>query len=450
MKRKLGGPGLVLFLAAGALGGCGHAPSTAATAESAAGPALVSSVAPSALTSDDIARMKSALGVLPAKPAADETNRFADNDAAAHLGQMFYFDSRYSSNGKVSCATCHDPNAGFQDPRGNTSLGIDYTGRHAPTVINSAFGAATPNGPTWQFWDGRADSQWSQALGPPESPVEMGGTRTRIALLIYDRYRGEYEAIFGAMPALRDAKRQPVAADSALPGAPEWKALPEKVRNDITGVYVNFGKAIAAYERRIVSRNSRFDRFYAEISAGAHDSTRLSPEEKLGLKVFVGKGQCAACHRGPNFSDWKFHNIGAPDVGPHVKPNDKGRADGVVAAKAGEFACTSRWSDSSKNGHCDVSALSAGAGDLGAFKTPTLRDISKTGPYMHTGFVKTLADVVDYYDMGGAEGGFVGTVDPNVKKLNLSNEEKAALVSFLQTLDGEPLDPSLLQAPPLP
>jgi cytochrome c peroxidase len=441
MRRIVGGSGFAVVLGAYLGGGCVHNAPAPAVA-----PAAPSQGA--ALSVEELGRVKSTLGTLPATVTPDPTNRFADNSDAARLGQKFYFEARYSSNGQVSCATCHDPRTGFQDARANTSLGIDFTGRHAPTVINSAFGSG--HGPSWQFWDGRADSQWSQALGPPESAVEMGGTRTRIALMIFDHYRGEYEAVFGAMPALRDAAGQPVAADVAMPGTKEWKALPEATRHDITAVYVNFGKAISAYERKIVSRNSRFDSYFADIAGGAKDSEHLNAEEKLGLRVFVGKGRCVACHSGPNFSDWKFHNIGAPNIGEHVKQNDKGRAEGVGSAKGGEFNCASPWSDAADKTACSVNALSAEDRDLGAFKTPGLRDVSKTGPYMHTGFVATLADVVDYYDMGGAEGGFVGTVDREVKKLNLTEAEKAGVVAFLHALDGQPLDPSLTQAPQLP
>jgi cytochrome c peroxidase len=443
MRRIVEGSGFVVLFGAFLGGGCVHGAAAPVPA-----PAVQAQAPVAALSDEELTRVRSTLGTLPAAPPADPTNRYADDPAAAALGQKLYFEVRYSSNGKVSCATCHDPRSGFQDARANTSLGIDFTGRHAPTVINSAFGSG--HGPAWQFWDGRADSQWSQALGPPESAVEMGGTRTRISLMMFDHYRSEYQAVFGPMPALRDAAGRPVAADLAMPGTSEWSALPASVRHDITGVYVNFGKAIAAYERKIVSRNSRFDAFLTDLQAGARDSDHLDAEEKLGLRVFVGKGRCVACHSGPNFSDWKFHNIGAPNVGEHVKQQDRGRADGALTARRGEFNCASEWSDEAEKSRCAVNGLAAEDRDLGAFKTPGLRDVSKTGPYMHTGFVATLADVVDYYDMGGAEGGFLGTVDKDVKKLGLTDAEKSALVAFLHALDGQPLPPALTEAPAVP
>jgi cytochrome c peroxidase len=182
-------------------------------------------------TDTELYAIRESLGTLPAAPPADPSNRFADHPGAASLGHQLFFEPRYSGNGGISCATCHDPASGFQDARNNTSLGLAYTGRHAPTVINAAFGSGDPATACWHFWDGRADSQWAQALGPPESGVEMGGTRTRIALLIHDRYRAEYEAVFGPLPALRDGAGEPLAPEGAMPGQPEWTALPAETRD---------------------------------------------------------------------------------------------------------------------------------------------------------------------------------------------------------------------------
>jgi cytochrome c peroxidase len=394
--------------------------------------------------------IRESLAALPPAPPPDLSNRYADHAGAATLGQKLYFDPRYSSNGNVSCATCHDPATGFQDARNNTSLGLGYTGRHAPTVINAAFGSGDPSSACWHFWDGRADSQWAQALGPPESTVEMGGTRTRIALLLFDHYRVDYEAVFGVMPALRDGQGEPMAPEAAMPGQADWAALSEPARDQINAVYVNFGKAIAAYERKIVSRSSRFDRFHEEIAAGAEDSDHLDAEEKLGLQVFIGKGRCISCHGGANFTDWKFHNIAEPQVGPHLLGEDGGRSGGVTTVRSAEFNCTSKWSDHPDKALCAVASLQERIRDLGAFKTPGLREVSKTAPYMHTGRLATLEAVVDHYDQGGATSGFVGKVDQEVRRLNLTPAERAALVKFMRALDGEPLPAGLTTAPPLP
>jgi cytochrome c peroxidase len=418
-----------------------------------------------AFTEDEVELITANLKQMDAKPWEDKSNKWGENPQAAILGQKFYFEPRYSSNGKVSCATCHNPEQGFQDSRAATSSGPDptkYTGRHAPTVINAAHGSGRPETGCWQFWDGRADSQWAQALGPPENDVEMGGSRTKIALLIWDHYKDEFEALFNEpgkpafRMALRDGSGAPIAPPSARPDNAEWMALGDDVKLAINDVYVKFGKAIAAYERKIVSRNARFDTYLADFLAGKRDSNVLTDDEKLGLKVFAGKGKCISCHRGPNFSDWKFHNIGESQLGSEaVKFEDVGREAGAVTVKTGGFKaynCESEWSDHPNKAECPVALLGPPkAADKGAFKTPGLRDVTKTAPYMHTGRLKTLEEVVEHYDRGGGDAGtYVGTLDRDIVKLNLTAAEKAALVKFMKTLDGEPLPAALLTAPKLP
>jgi cytochrome c peroxidase len=278
----------------------------------------------------------------------------------------------------------------------------------------------------------------------------MGGSRSTIALLIKDHYKAEYEAVFKdhPMPSLDGVTA--VATDSDT-----YAALSDQTKHDVTEVYVNFGKAIAAYERKIVSRNSRYDAYLTDFQAGKPESTKFSDEEKLGLKVFVGKGLCVSCHRGATLTDWKFHNIGTQQWGDNIPAMDVGRQAGVTTVTTGAFKsfnCMSEWSDHPDKSQCAVATLVAKDSDLGAFKTPGLRDISKTAPYKHTGRLQTLAEVVDHYDMGGGPtGSFVGMVDaPDIAKLNLTMAEKAALVKFMQTLDGEALAPSLMAAPALP
>lgn len=396
--------------------------------------------------------LRSSFEPMPDVLPPDPSNAWGDDPAAAALGQKLFFDARYSSNGEISCATCHAPETGFQDDRFNTSLGVSFTGRHAPTVINAAY--APPGEANWHFWDGRKDSQWSQALGPPENDVEMGSSRTRVAYLIYDAYRDEYEAIFGAMPALRDAAGDAVFPSDAMPGTDAsdprvvaWNALSAEEQDAITQVYVNFGKAISAYERKIVSRNSRFDRFIEDIQSGLGDSPALTAPEKQGLKLFIGVGACHECHSGANLADGKYHNIGVSQEGMHLPEVDNGRRDGIDGVLADEFNCASKWSDHPDKSSCAVQSLEARAADLGAFRTPTLRDITRTAPYMHTGRLATLEEVIDFYDKGGDETGFVGTRDDNIGRLNLTDAERAQLLLFLKALDGEALPESLLRAP---
>src|SRR5688500_18626722 len=198
---------------------------------------------------------------------------------------------------------------------------------------------------TWQFWDGRADSQWSQALGPLESAVEHGGDRTQYARLVATEYREAYEQVFGRLPELAGLpERAGPVADTARAAA--WTRIPAARREDVTRVYANIGKAIAAYERRIGHAPSRFDRYVeAELAGRPHTAaSALTRDEEAGLRLFIGKASCVTCHNGAMLTDGAFHNtgVGLPSVA--LAP-DSGRAVGVRQALAGEFACTSRWSD---------------------------------------------------------------------------------------------------------
>ena len=231
------------------------------------------------------------LGPLPETVPADTTNAWADDPDAALLGQALFFDTRLSSNGTTSCATCHEPNDAFSDNRANTSEGVGITARSSMSILNTAYGAAAEQAQVWQFWDGRRDSQWSQALGPLEDPVEMDSSRTDVVLLIQGEYSDAYEEVFGPLPELSRGG-QPIIPAGAKPGTPEWEAASQEDRDAVTSVFVNVGKSIAAYERRLVSRNSRFDDFWQELSDGAQDSDALSDLEKEGLRVFINAGRC--------------------------------------------------------------------------------------------------------------------------------------------------------------
>ena len=223
------------------------------------------------------------LSPLPDTPSSP-TNAFADNPEAARLGQHLFYDKRLSANGGISCATCHDPAHGFSDGK-PLSEGLQTTSRHANAIWNGAH-------QRWFFWDGRADSLWSQSLGPLQSEAEMGGTPLQAWKVVAgdEVLRKLYESIFGAMTRAAE---------------PDEEML--------NRFLANFGKAIEAYERLIVSTDSRFDEFVAALDAGtAPESAGLTEVERRGLKIFVGRGQCILCHSGPNFSDGEFHNIGLP------------------------------------------------------------------------------------------------------------------------------------------
>jgi cytochrome c peroxidase len=359
------------------------------------------------------------LGPMPADPS----NRFADDARAAALGERLFSDTRLSGNGKVSCATCHLPQKDFQD---GTPLahGVGTTGRRTMPIAGTAHGA-------WFFWDGRTDSQWSQALGPLESAVEHGGTRTQYAHSIGAHYRTEYEAVFGRLPSLDGLPAQagPVA-DTAWRAA--WSRIPAARQGDISRVYANIGKAIAAFERRIEPAPTRFDRYVdAEVAGRAHDSTSsLSEDEVAGLKLFIGKANCVNCHNGARLTDDHFHNTGVP-ASSLVAAVDSGRTVGVRQALAAEFACTSKYSDAKEDDCAELRfATTDGEELVRAYKTPSLRGVADRAPYMHAGQIATLSEVIDHYDrapkapFGHSE----------LKPLKLSAQERRQIEAFLRTL----------------
>jgi cytochrome c peroxidase len=363
----------------------------------------------------------SSLGPLPADPS----NRVADDPRAAALGQALFFDTRLSGNGEVSCATCHLPEKDFQDGV-PLARGVGTTARRTMPVAGTAHGA-------WFFWDGRADSQWAQALGPLESAVEHGGSRTQYAHEVARRYRGEYEAVFGPLPRLDGlpAHAGPVA-DTARRGA--WERIPAARQGDISRVYANIGKAIAAFERRIAFAPTRFDRYVdAELAGRPHDAaSALSRDEAAGLRLFIGKASCVNCHNGPRFTDDHFHNTGVPRPAT-VLPEDSGRTVGVRQALAGEFACTSRYSDARAEDCAELQfATTEGEELLRAYKTPSLRGVADRAPYMHAGQHATLAAVISHYDRApNAPAGHT-----ELKPLRLSAAERRQLEAFLRTLSA--------------
>jgi cytochrome c peroxidase len=302
--------------------------------------------------------------------------------------------------------------------------GVGTTARYTMPVAGTAYGA-------WFFWDGRADSQWAQALGPLESAVEHGGSRAQYAHEIARSYRAEYEAVFGPLPSLDSLPAQagPVA-DTAWRAA--WQRLVPARQQEISRVYANIGKAIAAYERRIAFAPSRFDRFVdAELAGRPHTSaSALSVDEVAGLRLFIGKASCVNCHNGARFTDDHFHNTGVP-VSRVVLAADSGRASGVRQALTGEFNCTSRYSDA-KPEECDELrfAVSEGAELVRAYKTPSLRGVAERAPYMHAGQLATLGDVVVHYDRAAA----APAGHSELKPLHLSLEERRQIEAFVRTL----------------
>lgn len=352
---------------------------------------------------------------------ADPTNRVADDPRAARLGERLFFDTRLSSDGKVACGTCHQPDRDFQD---GTALGrgVGVTAKRTMPV------AATSRSP-FLFWDGRKDSLWAQALGPLESAVEHGGTRGQYAHVIAQGYRADYEGLFGPLPDLSGVPASAGPAGNSQEVS-AWKSLRQEQRDNVTGVFVNVGKAIAAYERRIEFGPARFDRYVDAITNRNPAEGILTNDEIAGLKLFMGKANCTQCHNGPLLTNYEFHNTGVP---PRAElPIDDGRLTGAASVLKDEFNCRSRWSDN-RTGCAELDYLVTDDHVLErAYKVPSLRNVAERAPYMNAGQFATLKQVLDHYNRAPA----APKGHTELKSLRLKTEELRQLEAFLRTLTG--------------
>jgi cytochrome c peroxidase len=403
------------------------------------GSAMVGTVRhqPARWTPSELALLGS-LSIRTLEPIGDDpSNRYAADPRAASLGRELFFETRLSGNGKVSCATCHVAAQEFQDAK-PLADGVGRTARRTMPI------AGTAHSP-WLFWDGRTDSQWAQALGPLESAVEHGGSRTQYAHVVQEHYRAEYEAVFGALPDLTRLPRHagPVS-DTTWRAA--WQRIPAVRRDEISRVYANIGKAIAAYERRIEPGVSRVDRYVdAEVSGARHTpESSLTSDEEAGLRLFIGRARCVTCHNGPLFTDDHFHNTGVP-LPSVTLPPDSGRSVGARQVVAGEFNCTSRYSDAKPEDCQELRfAVTDGPELVRAYKTPSLRNVAGRAPYMHAGQLESLQDVVAHY--AAAPAAPFGRSE--LKPVRLSPDEQQQLVAFLRALTAPLAAPKdYLEAP---
>ncbi len=326
---------------------------------------------------------KFTISPLPDKPAEPTDN--PTTPVKVKLGKLLYFDPRLSGDGSVSCATCHDPNQGWAKKRVMSPAYPESKHfRHSPTVLNVAYN-------TLMFWDGRVKTLEEQAEKPIASPFEMN--------MNYDLLEERLKAV----PEYRRLFKK------AFPGEKE----PITIKN--------IAKAIAAFERTIVCNDSPFDK-YMRGDRGAMDELQIK-----GMKLFVGKAGCVQCHNGPNFTDNKFHVTGVPKHRVEDEPL-------VVATR--NFVLRGAGFRNPEEIDRDLGRyfLTKKEKDKGSFKTPTLRNVALTPPYMHNGVFKTLYEVVEFYDRGGGQ---VPNKDRALKPLNLTEEEKEALVAFLEALTCE-------------
>ncbi|MCB1865590.1 MAG: hypothetical protein KDG50_09165 [Chromatiales bacterium] len=367
---------------------------------------------------------------------SDASNGVLHNAAAAAFGRRLFFDRRLSANGEFSCSHCHQPARDFTDglPRARA---LGETARRTPSVVGAAW-------QPWQFWDGRRDSTWAQALVPLENPLEHGLTRTSLAHRIADHHRAEYESLFGPLPELEDGRRFPASAgpNGDRYDRSAWDNMHRQDRLAVDHLFANVGKVIAAYEALLRPGQSQFDRYVSALFTGDNERADqiLNPDERAGLVLFTGRAQCVKCHNGPLFTNGEFHNTGVPNP-----TGDRGRAGGVEQVFADSFNCLGAFSDASASQCLELEYALRDAPQLeGAFKVPGLRNVTQRGPYMHAGQFRTLAEVVDHYDR--ALPATTGTSE--ILPLNLSAEEKRQLIAFLATLESPPdVHPEWLTAP---
>jgi cytochrome c peroxidase len=315
-------------------------------------------------------------------PPADPTNAVADNADAAAFGKTLFKDTKLSPSDTVSCATCHDEGLELGDGLAQ-SKGVAKVDRNSPNIALSSHAR-------WQFWDGRADTLWAQALGPFEDPREFGSSRLFVAHRIADTYASQYAAIFGD-----DPKAISALPASGKPGDAAYDALSDADKDKVTRIYVNVGKSIAAFERAIRVKPNPLDA-YAD-----GDLAALSDDEKKSLRAFMING-CIQCHWGPRLTDDAFHVLRFP-TGRQDGAADNGRSDGLVRLAANPFLASSKWSDAPNA----AKPFAVSTAPQGAFKTPTLRGIASSMPYGHGGSFGTLAEVAAHYSTRG-----INEVDP--------------------------------------
>jgi cytochrome c peroxidase len=406
------------------------------------------------------------LSPLPALPV-DTTNKYRDSAAAALLGQKLFFEPRLSGpiqtgtpaegqlgaigeSGKIACRNCHMPESGWLfDIRSNnggpipnaTALGSLWMTRNVSSVVNTVFYIHPGTQAHWRENDGFSDSEWFDAQSEPEGPPVQNGSRLQLAHVIFEHYRTDYNVAFPEWPldpALANYSRFP-ATGSPYTDTANWNGLSAGDKEIINRILVNYGKAIEAYLRKLVSRNAPFDRYVAG------DDHAISQDAKKGLKVFLGKAECIHCHNTPLFSDDDFHVIGLKidtTLSPHADPNEIGRAfnqalicDPTVAG--GDFNVNGHFSDdptTTRDGNFCSQTI-----PVGLWRTKGLRQVAQTAPYFRDGQAATLDDVIEFYDRGGDPvGTFLGG-PKEIHALHLGGPEKAWLKEFLKTLTGDPV-----------
>ncbi|HKQ71310.1 MAG TPA: cytochrome c peroxidase [Polyangiaceae bacterium] len=403
------------------------------------------------------------LSPVPDRLPIDTTNKYADSPRAARLGQQIFFEKRLSGpilvpsslgnageSNKVSCASCHMPSTRFlYDVRSDnggpipnaTALGTGWFIRNVSTLVNTVFyvNGKGRSGKHWRGNEGFSDSEWFDAQAEPETNVIFNGSRLRLAHVIFDHYRSEYNQTFPEWPltpALSNTNRFP-SDGSPFSDVDNWNSMSAGDQDIVNRIFVNYGKAIEAYLRTLISRDAPFDRFMSGCNSAIGNSA------KRGAKLFVGKAACVNCHNTPHFSDTDFHTIGMhvdTEVSPFADPNETGQSSAQARICSDPvqaiFNVNGVYSDDRHTGRLD--GFCESTIPVGKWRTRSLRHVAATPPYMRTGQFATLDEVIEFYDRGGdPDGTFIGGAK-EIHPLHLSLQEKKDLKAFLQTLTGDP------------
>jgi cytochrome c peroxidase len=332
-------------------------------------------------------------------PPRETGNKFADSATAAALGKRLFADPGFSSCGAIACASCH-PAPTYTVPLAFPPGCNGAVMRSPPSLLNAAFS-------NWFYWDGRKDALWSHPTFPLLNEIELAATPQSVRAHMQDTYAADYAAVFGRAPS---------------------------AETDDNRIVVNFGKAVSAHLRTLIRVRAPFDDNLDRFIAAARAGTAEKDPMYLQMKTFIRTGRCIICHKGPMLSDGAFHNLGLKN-----SAGDHGHLGGIAMLMADPYNGASQYSDDPISGKAKLATLTALPPDDvdGAFKTPSLRNVALTAPYMHNSEYKTLNEVIDFYDRGGdPEGTFSGKRAVTMIKLGLSMAEKQALLDLLASLTG--------------
>lgn len=355
----------------------------------------------------------------------DPSNRASGNALAIKTGKALFYDTRLSPDNLFSCASCHQPDKGWSDGRAISQIQSAPPAMHTPTLWNAAANR-------WFFWDGRADTLWNQATHTIESPKELNSNRVHIArLVLQDKFlRQTYRELFGAIPKCVSLQNLPSSGSPSHENIKllhNWIGLSACEKKAVNQLFTSVTKMIAAFEETITSRNAPFDKFAKELK-NKETSSILSEQAQQGLKLFLGQARCVACHSGPNFSDSEFHSIF------FERQKQDGRYTAIPKLLSDPFNIRGIHSDLPKQVFSKLDYVYRNIELKKKYKTPTLRNITQSAPYMHDGAMPDLKSVMKYYSELPA------TVDRTkhdeliLVTIGINQQHQQALIAFMESL----------------